>query len=138
MSSAPHVVGGFKDPNVTWAVIGTTLQQVEYDGLSRLTRAVDNNDPDDPNDDAIVTAAYDLLSRKLEEVQNGLAVSSRFAGDNNRVGLVYPNGRVINLTFDKLDRINQITNPEPRTPSLTMITSAQLACWNARTQTASG
>jgi RHS repeat-associated protein len=117
MSSAPHPAGGFKDPNITWAVIGTTLQQVEYDGLSRLMRAVDNNDPDDSSDDATVTAVYDSLSRKLEEVQNGLAVSSRFAGDGNRIGLVYPNGRTIALTFDHLDRINQITNAEPRAPN---------------------
>jgi RHS repeat-associated protein len=113
-SSAPHPANGFKDPTVIWSVTGTTIQQVEYDGLSRLTRAFDNNDPDDPGDDAIVTAAYDSLSRKLEEVQNGLAVSSRFAGDNNRVGLVYPNGRAISVTFDHLDRIDQITHHASR------------------------
>jgi RHS repeat-associated protein len=91
-------------------VIGTTQQVFQYDGLSRLTRAVDNNEPGDAGDDAVVTAAYDSLSRRLEEVQNGRAVSSRWAGDNNRLGLVYPNGRELGISFDSLDRINQISN----------------------------
>jgi RHS repeat-associated protein len=107
-STMPHPVGGFRDPNVTWAVIGTTVRAFEYDGLSRLTRSFDNNEPDDQSDDATVTFAYDSLSRGLEEVQNGQAISSRWLGDNNRSGLIYPNGRDLNITFDKLDRIDQI------------------------------
>jgi len=91
-------------------VIGTTRQEFEYDGLSRLTRSFDNNEPNDPRDDATVTYAYDSLSRLLEEVQNGLAVSSRWTGDDNRIGLVYPNGREIKLTYDKDDRIDRITD----------------------------
>ncbi len=90
-------------------VSGTTQQLFQYDGLSRLVRAVDNNEPGDTGDDAVVTLAYDSLNRRLEEVQNGQAISSRWAGDNNRLGLVYPNGREIELTFDQLDRINQIS-----------------------------
>ena len=107
-SSTPHPAGGFKDPSVTWQVIGTTLQEFQYDGLSRLTRSFDNNEREDTQDDATVTYAYDSLGRLLEEVQNGHAVSSRWAGDNNRIGLVYPNGRELEVTFDKLDRIDQI------------------------------
>jgi YD repeat-containing protein len=89
-------------------VIGTTQQTFQYDGLSRLTRAVDNNEPGDATDDAVVTLAYDSLNRRLEEVQNGQAISSRWAGDNNRLGLVYPNGRELEFAFDSLDRIDQI------------------------------
>lgn len=92
-------------------VIGTTQQTFQYDGLGRLVRAVDNNDPADASDDAIVTLAYDSLNRRLEEVQNGQAVSSRWAGDNIRVGLVYPNGRELEFAFDSLDRIDQIRHP---------------------------
>jgi RHS repeat-associated protein len=111
MSSTPHPAGGFKDLNLTWQVVGTTLQELEYDGLSRLTRSFDNNEPDDQQDDAGVTYAYDSLTRLLEEVQNGHAVSSRWMGDSNRVGLVYPNGRELEISFDRLDRLDQIRNP---------------------------
>jgi YD repeat-containing protein len=107
-SATPHPAGCFKDSSITWQVIGTTLQEFEYDGLWRMTRSFDNNEPEDAQDDATVTYAYDSLSRLLEEVQNGHAVSSRWMGDNNRVGLVYPNGRELEYTFDKLDRINTI------------------------------
>lgn len=100
--------------NITQAsgVIGTTQQTFQYDGLGRLTRAVDNNNPADSSDDAVVTLAYDSLNRRLEDVQSGQAVSSRWAGDNIRVGLVYPSGRELEFTFDQLDRISQIRNRE--------------------------
>ncbi|MBI3950522.1 MAG: Ig-like domain-containing protein [Acidobacteria bacterium] len=111
-SDTPHPAGGLKDQSMTWTVIGTTLQEFQYDGLSRLTRSFDNNEPADSMDDAIVNYAYDSLSRLLEEVQNDQAVSSRWAGDNDRIGLVYPNGREIEFTFDQLDRIDQIRNPQ--------------------------
>jgi RHS repeat-associated protein len=91
-------------------LIGSTQQTFQYDGLRRLVRAVDNNDPADAADDAIVTLAYDSLNRRLEEVQNGQAISSRWSGDNIRVGLVYPNNRELGFTFDHLDRINQISD----------------------------
>jgi YD repeat-containing protein len=107
-SATPHPAGCFKDSSISWQVIGTTLQEFEYDGLWRMTRSFDNNEPEDAQDDATVTYAYDSLSRLLEEVQNGHAVSSRWMGDNNRVELVYPNGRELEYTFDKLDRINTI------------------------------
>jgi RHS repeat-associated protein len=110
ISETAHPAGGFKEPGLNWRIIGTTEQQFDYDGLSRMTRSFDNNDPDDPSDDATVTFAYDSLGRRLEEVQNGRAVSSRWAGDDNRTGLVYPNGREIELTFDKLDRIDRMMN----------------------------
>jgi RHS repeat-associated protein len=96
-------------------VIGTTQQSFQYDGLSRLVRAVDNNEPGDSTDDAVVTLAYDSLNRRLEEVQNGQAISSRWDGDNNRLGLVYPNGRELEFAFDQLDRINQIRDQRPAT-----------------------
>ncbi len=107
-SRTAHKAGGFKDRNLRWNITGTTLQRFEYDGLSRLTLSLDNNDPGDLLDDQPVKNAYDSLSRLLEEIQCEFPVSSRWAGDNNRVGLVYPNGRAIDITFDKLDRIDTI------------------------------
>jgi RHS repeat-associated protein len=93
------------------AVLGTTQQRFEYDGLSRLTRASDNNDSADANDDSLVIRAYDSLGRLLEEVQNSRAISSQYDGDSSRrLGLVYPNGRALELAYDKLDRLDAITN----------------------------
>jgi RHS repeat-associated protein len=109
-SRGAHRSGGFKDPNLKWQITGTTLQRFEYDGLSRLTLAFDNNDPDDKLDDQPVTYSYDSLGRVLEERQCEFPVSARWTGDNNRVGLTYPNGRAIELTFDKLDRVDTISD----------------------------
>lgn len=99
-------------------VVGTTQQSFEFDGLSRLMRAVDNNEPGDSTDDAVVTLAYDSLNRRLEEVQNGQAVGSHWAGDNERLGLVYPNNRELGFTLDRLHRIRQITDQASRITNL--------------------
>jgi RHS repeat-associated protein len=76
---APQPVNDFEGPHGDEfpAVIGTNHNNYEYDGLSRLTMATDNNDPGDdpmnpfadPSDDSTVTYAYDSLSRVIEEVQ---------------------------------------------------------------------
>jgi YD repeat-containing protein len=113
ISETAHPAGGFKEPGLNWRIISTTEQQFDYDGLSRMTRSFDNNEPDDLSDDATVAFAYDSLGRRLEEVQNGRVVSSRWAGDNNRTGLVYPNGRELEFSFDSLDRINRIGDQQP-------------------------
>jgi RHS repeat-associated protein len=88
-------------------VVGTTLQTFQYDGLSRPTQSFDNNDAGTAND-AVVTYAYDSLSRLLEEVQSGTPVSSRWDGVSNRLGLVYPNNRVVNTTYDASNRTDTI------------------------------
>lgn len=99
-----------KDVTRAPGIIGTTQQTCEYDGLSRSTLSFDNNDPVESTDDATVTYAYDSLSRLIEEVQNGQAVSSQWDGDNNRLALIYPNGRKIGTVYDRLDRIDTIKN----------------------------
>src|ERR1051325_258636 len=109
-SKDPHPAGGFKDPGVTWQVTGTTAQEFAYDGLSRITLFVDSVDPNDPAGSVRVTYSYDSLGRLLEEVQNGHAVSSRWNGVNDRVGLVYPNGRELAFHFDALGHVKAITD----------------------------
>jgi RHS repeat-associated protein len=111
-SAAPHPAGGFKDPHVGWEVIGTTSQEFAYDGLSRLTRWSDDNGSVDADDGALVSAVYDSLGHLLEEVQNSLAVSSRWDGHRRRVGVVYPDGREITIGFDGLDRIRSLGDRE--------------------------
>lgn len=93
-------------------VEGTTLQTFEYDGLSRMVKATDNNDPADATDDSTVRYQYDSLSRVLVEDQNGRLIRSRYDGMDNKLSLTYPNGRVVRFTYDGLDRIDQIITPE--------------------------
>ncbi len=91
-------------------VMGTTLQVFEYDGLHRNTYCFDDNDPADPDDDAAITRKYDSLSRMLEEVQNGQTVASDWFAEGQRVGLTYPNGRALEFTYDRLDRLKTIAD----------------------------
>ena len=97
-------------------VVGTTLQEFQYDGLSRLTLATDNNDPNNFDDDSIVARKYDSLSRLLEEVQNGKVVSTNWREEADIADCTYPNGRQIAYSYDKLDRIKTIANAPVSTP----------------------
>ena len=99
-----------RDVTRATGVEGTTEQRFEYDGLSRRTRAFDNNDPADGADDSDVYFHYDSLHRLIAEVQNGLEVVSRFDGVGNRLRLTYPNGRKIEMAYDALDRLASIRN----------------------------
>jgi YD repeat-containing protein len=95
-------------------VVGTTLTTFQYDALGRLRNATDNNDPVNPGDDSSLGMAYDSLSRRLEEVHNGAATSSRYSGDGNGVALIYPNNRQVNYSYDSLDRPVMVQdNAEP-------------------------
>ncbi|MGH2734799.1 MAG: RHS repeat-associated core domain-containing protein [Actinomycetota bacterium] len=94
-------------------VVGTTETSYQYDGLSRVTRASDDNVPDDPSDDSTVTMAYDSLSRIIEEGQalgdgTPQAISSAWRAEELRSALTYPNDRIVKTTFDGLDRIATI------------------------------
>ena len=89
-------------------VVGSTVGTWEYDGLSRITRMTDNNDPADAGDDSVVTLTYDSLGRLIEENQNGKAVDGDWFGAERRVGLTYPNDRKLNYSYDALDRIKTI------------------------------
>jgi RHS repeat-associated protein len=89
----------------TGPVVGTNLQNFQYDGLSRLTMAFDNNDPTTAADDSTVTNAYDSLSRVIEETEQGQAIDSAWRAEALRSKLTYPNGRAEVYTYDHLDRL---------------------------------
>lgn len=89
---------------------GTTRWTWEYDGLSRLTQATDNNDPAVSTDDSVVSYDYDSLSRQLVETQNGKTVTRIIDGVGNRLGLIYPDARRINASFDGLERLDGLTD----------------------------
>ncbi|MCX5670450.1 MAG: hypothetical protein NTU94_03900, partial [Planctomycetota bacterium] len=113
---APDPVSDPSNPSTAFPpVIGTTKQDFQYDGLSQLTWATDNNDPADAADDSTVTRAYDSLGRVIEETQRiGLlspeVVSSAWRAANLRSALTYPNGRVEVYTYDALDRLDTVTD----------------------------
>ncbi len=86
-------------------VIGTTLNTYQYDGLGRMTQLTDNNNPSDGTSASTVNMAYDSLGRVVEESQNGHAVDGAWFGQAQRAGLTYPNGRVLNYTYDALERM---------------------------------
>ena len=96
-------------------MVGTTATSFEYDGLSRLTHATDNNEPGEAGDDSAITYAYDSLSRVIEETQRigGLpakAISSAWRAEALHSGLTYPNGRVLDYTYDHLNRLNTVAD----------------------------
>ena len=98
------------------AVAGSNKQGFEYDGLSRLVFATDNNSPTQLTDDSEVRYSYDSLSRLIEESQrigsagSSLVVSTGWRANDLKIDLTYPNERVLNYTYDTLDRIDKIAD----------------------------
>lgn len=88
----------------------STIQTFEYDGLGRLTRSTDNNDPTTPADDSIVTATYDSAGRQMTETQNGRTVMRGHDGLGNVLSLTFPNGRVVSNEHDALNRLLEVTD----------------------------
>jgi RHS repeat-associated protein len=116
-SDDPHPLNGFKDPAVSWQVIGTTSQSFLYDGLGRLVSSRDDESDLEGNDiQNEVGFAYDSMGRIVEEVQNERVVSTRWDGVGNRVGLVYPNGRTLNSSFDGLGNATLIRDEGEEKP----------------------
>jgi RHS repeat-associated protein len=120
-STEAHPLRGFKDPRVSWQVTGTRLQKYLYDGLYRLVYSEDADMfPEDDANANVVTFAYDSLDRLVEEVQKkrgeggGHVVSSVWDGADNRIGLIYPSGRAIRLTYDMLRRIKTVRDQGAR------------------------
>ena len=93
-------------------VKGTTSKTWGYDGLDRMTLATDNNGTG-TGDDVTYTYVYDSLSRQLRETQKvgtlaALNVDAEWQGAGRKVSGTYPNGRKINRSYDKLDRLFEI------------------------------
>ncbi|MBI4431506.1 MAG: RHS repeat-associated core domain-containing protein [Candidatus Omnitrophica bacterium] len=107
-------------------VQGTTEQIFEYDGLSRLTRATDNNDGVSGNsNDSELALFYDSLSHVVEEKQtHGLfpfspfIVSRSFDGVGNKTKLIYPSDRCISMTYDSLERLDLIKDSCAGSPTV--------------------
>ncbi len=87
-------------------VEGTTYEVYQYDGLSRVVRA--------ENNDSIVAREYDSLGhivRETQQVQPGGPVrvfQHEFDEAGNTASSTYPGGRVITRTYDPLHRVKTI------------------------------
>jgi YD repeat-containing protein len=111
---APDPLSDPSHPSAPFAaIVGTTARDTEYDGLSRLTLATDNNEPLTVGDDSSVTRAYDSLGRLIEETQQVGFLPPRpvdygWRAENLNFSLTYPNGRVVERTFDLVDRVDKL------------------------------
>lgn len=83
----------------------TTFEDFGYDGLSRLVHAAD--------DDSLVTRAWDSLSSRIRETQNGKSILCTHDGVGNELGLVYPGGKQVTCTYDALHRVKSIASTGP-------------------------
>jgi len=82
-------------------VIGTTLENFEYDGLNRLTRA-QNNDSD-------VRFVYDSRGLIWKEIQTAGTTEMRFDKVGNKIKTFYPNqSTVLTRAYDELDRLRNL------------------------------
>lgn len=88
---------------------GTTVQRFEYDSLSRLTLAYDNNDPSTNDDDALATFRYDSFGNVVEESAQGRTILSGYGLDRRLNWRRYPNGRLLEVARDGNGRTTQMT-----------------------------
>jgi RHS repeat-associated protein len=104
----------FDDYSTFQPVVGTTIENFQYDGLSRVTYAFDNNGPGSTAA-STMTDGYDSLSRVIEETQQlgstaPQAIDSAWRSEGLRKSLTYPNGRVETYTYDNLDRLATVAD----------------------------
>lgn len=90
------------------AVEGTTLQLFEWDGLSRLTLAYDNNRPEDAADDSLTILRRDSLGNLEADFQSCFEVSMRRDAAGRAVEIRYPGGRRVETPRDALGRVLEV------------------------------
>jgi len=78
----------------------TTFERFDYDGLSRLVEAED--------DDSLLNFAYNSLGSVLEHEMNGETTGAAYDGIGNTLQCTYPGGRIVGYSYDPLDRIHAI------------------------------
>ncbi len=89
-------------------VIGTTRQELSYDGASRVVRTFDNGGEGVHAFESELACAYDSFGNGLEEVHNGRIVAREWKSGGDPVTLRYPSGLVLDYATDPLDRLTRI------------------------------
>lgn len=83
----------------------TLKQHFSYDGLGRLTDAVDALLVDDPADNIVIGTSYDSLGYAYAEWIGERGVERRFDATGNVTELVYPSGKRLQYSYDKASRL---------------------------------
>ena len=81
-----------------------------YDELSRLTNAVDFNNPGTSADDNRVAYVYDALNRVVSEWQNGRLIQRHFDPAGNADQVAAPSGLMVRRDFDGNNRLAALKN----------------------------
>ena len=95
---------------------GTTQQLFEYNGMGQVSRAFDNNNALDPDDDGDSLRYYDLLGRLVEEEQRlpfstaFRAVDLAYVADGQVSSVTYPSGRSIDYSYDAAGRLTTVSD----------------------------
>ena len=99
------------DTNVTLGpgVVGTDHQAFGYDGLGRKTWSLDEN----TTTRVLATWTYTSLGDVVAESVDGYTVTGRFDGEGNRIMVLYPNGRLLNHTYNADNQLQNITDLWP-------------------------
>ena len=125
---APVPVNDPSNSNVT-TVVGSNARDYEYDGLSRVVVATDNNEPAEASDDSQIIYAYDSMGRVIEESQSlgttTHVVDYAWRADDLLISTLYPNGRAVTYTYDGLDR--RVTTSDAGGETLT--SDAYIGTW---------
>ena len=91
-------------------VEGTARQRFEYDGLSALTLAFDDNGPGDPTDDSLVLFRRDSAGNRVEEIQDGFVVLSAYDRGSRPVSRRYADGRAVSTPRDAAGHITSLAD----------------------------
>lgn len=90
-------------------VIGTTDQHFIYDAQGRKVKEWDqDNSASIGTAQSILGKTYDSLGHVISETENGQTGTSVYDGVGNRLTYTYPNQRMINTTYDPLERPKEV------------------------------
>jgi len=89
-----------------------TIQTFEYDGMGRLLRAFDENDPSDSWDDSEVRIAYDSMSRPIAEGSGDSWIVRSFDDAGRRIALSLPGGGSLYYAYDAAGGLASMMGPK--------------------------
>jgi len=96
---------------------GARLQRFEYDGLGRMTLAVDEGEASDPDDDAVSRFVYDSLSRPVAEEAGGAWISREFDDRGMVTMLSLPSGETFFFAYDGAGKLASVMSGGSRVAS---------------------
>ncbi len=89
-----------------------TVQIFDYDGMGRIVRAFDENDPSDSWDDSDVRIAYDSMSRPIAEGSGDSWIVRSFDDAGRRIALSLPGDGSLYYAYDAAGGLASIMGPK--------------------------